>query len=182
MSSAFAFAELSSKVTNNTSTVLLIRWKGKRLLFVGDAEWEAKFREGRANGGWNVMWHERKSALGEPIHFLKVGHHGSENATPWNESEEEVTEPGTMRCHLPCRWVASNWLPGPGFTSARTTRRFRAESWSNSADVGNVAPQGGTRQEGVMDTEVRGDERQWLDAQPWRTIARTRSRAPVLSM
>ena len=63
MSSAFAFAELSSKVTNNTSVVLLIEWKGKRLLFVGDAEWDTKFKEGKANGAWNVMWHERKAEL-----------------------------------------------------------------------------------------------------------------------
>jgi hypothetical protein len=38
LSSAFGFAELSNKVTNNTSIVMLIEWKGKRLLFVGDAE------------------------------------------------------------------------------------------------------------------------------------------------
>ena len=47
LSSAFAFAELSSKVTNNTSVVLLIEWKGKRLLFVGDAEWDTKFKDGQ---------------------------------------------------------------------------------------------------------------------------------------
>ena len=38
MSSAFAFAELASEVTNNTSVVLLVEWKGKRLMFMGDAE------------------------------------------------------------------------------------------------------------------------------------------------
>jgi hypothetical protein len=97
MSSAFAFAELSSKVTNNTSVVLLIEWKNKRLLFVGDAEWDKKFKEGKANGAWNVMWHERKAALDKPIHFLKIGHHGSENATPWNDLEDgTVTEPSTI--------------------------------------------------------------------------------------
>ncbi len=66
MSSAFAFAELSSKVTNNTSVVLLIEWKGKRLLFVGDAEWDTKFKEGKSNGAWNVMWHERKGTAEQP--------------------------------------------------------------------------------------------------------------------
>jgi len=97
MSSAFAFAELSSKVTNNTSVVLLIEWKGKRLLFVGDAEWETSFKDGKANGAWNVMWHERKDDLEDPIDFLKIGHHGSENATPWNDQENgEVTEPSTI--------------------------------------------------------------------------------------
>jgi hypothetical protein len=97
MSSAFAFAELSSKVTNNTSVVLLLEWKGKRLLFVGDAEWDIKFKEGKANGAWNVMWHERKASLNSRIDFLKIGHHGSENATPWNDLEDgQVTEPSTI--------------------------------------------------------------------------------------
>lgn len=97
LSSAFAFAELSSTVTNNTSVVLLIEWKGKRLLFVGDAEWNTKFKEGKANGAWNVMWHERKSRLNAGVDFLKIGHHGSENATPWNDLEDgTVTEPSTI--------------------------------------------------------------------------------------
>ena len=97
MSSAFAFAELSSKVTNNTSVVLLVEWKGKRLLFVGDAEWNAKFKEGKANGAWNVMWQKRKAKLNAPIDFLKIGHHGSENSTPWNDLEDgTVTEPSTI--------------------------------------------------------------------------------------
>jgi len=97
VSSAFAFAELSSKVTNNTSIVLLVEWKGKRLLFVGDAEWDAKFKEGKANGAWNVMWHKRKASLKGGIDFLKIGHHGSENSTPWNDQEDgQETEPGKI--------------------------------------------------------------------------------------
>jgi hypothetical protein len=97
LSSAFAFAELSSKVTNNTSVVLLVEWRGKRVLFVGDAEWDTKFREGKSNGAWNVMWHERKAKLSDGIDFLKIGHHGSENATPWNDLEDgTVTEPSTI--------------------------------------------------------------------------------------
>jgi hypothetical protein len=97
LSSAFAFAELSAKVTNNTSVVLLIEWKGKRLLFVGDAEWDSRFKAGKSNAAWNVMWHERKASLDAGIDFLKIGHHGSENATPWNDLENgEVTEPSTI--------------------------------------------------------------------------------------
>lgn len=97
MSGAFAFAELSSTVTNNTSVVLLVEWQGKRLLFVGDAEWNTVFREGKMNGAWNVMWHQRKAELNAPIDFLKIGHHGSENATPWNEQANgPVTEPGAI--------------------------------------------------------------------------------------
>ena len=97
MSSALAFAELTGEVTNNTSVVLLIEWKNKRLLFVGDAEWNSKFKDGKHNASWNVMWHERKNRLNAPIDFLKIGHHGSVNATPWNDQEDgEVTEPSTI--------------------------------------------------------------------------------------
>lgn len=97
LSNALGFAELSSKVTNNTSVVLLIEWRGKRLLFVGDAEWDTKYQEDKSNGAWNVMWHERKALLDKPIHFLKIGHHGSENATPWSdEGNEALAEPAKI--------------------------------------------------------------------------------------
>ncbi|WP_199084628.1 metallohydrolase [Bosea sp. ASV33] len=88
LSSALAFAALSSKVTNNTSVVLLLEWGGRRLLFVGDAEWDSAFRDGKANSSWNVMWHARKEELKAPFDFLKIGHHGSENATPWGADGE----------------------------------------------------------------------------------------------
>ncbi len=96
LSNAFAFAELSSRVTNNTSVVLLIEWQGRRLLFVGDAEWEASYREGHPNGSWNVLWHERKADLAQPIDFLKIGHHGSTNSTPWDEGSGKPTEPAQI--------------------------------------------------------------------------------------
>jgi hypothetical protein len=175
MSSAFAFAELSSKVTNNTSTVLLIRWKGKRLLFVGDAEWEAKFKEGRANGGWNVMWHERRSALREPVHFLKVGHHGSENATPWNESEEEVTEPGTILdaiLPLPVGGVepAARALVSTKRKNYATIPRaeLMVELGRRVGNVRNYKEELGRKATRIP--KYAEYERQWLDAaQPWRT-------------
>jgi hypothetical protein len=97
LSNALGFAELSSRVTNDSSVVLLIEWQGKRLLFVGDAEWDAKYREGKSNGAWNVMWHERKALLNKPIHFLKIGHHGSEDSTPWSdEGDEDLAEPAKI--------------------------------------------------------------------------------------
>lgn len=95
LSNGLAFAVDDSKIQNNVSTVLLIEWRNRRLLFVGDAEWEEKYREGKKNGSWNVMWHERKANLSQPIDFLKVGHHGSHNATPWNRdagADDEVNQ------------------------------------------------------------------------------------------
>lgn len=83
LSNAFAFAETDSSIQNNTSVVLLIEWHNRRLLFTGDAEWEGEYREGKHNGSWNVMWNARPQHLREPVDFLKIGHHGSHNATPF---------------------------------------------------------------------------------------------------
>lgn len=83
ISNGLAFAAKDSEIQNNMSVVLLIEWKKRRLLFVGDAEWAGEFKEGKDNGSWNVMWHKyRNTHLKRPVDFLKVGHHGSVNATP----------------------------------------------------------------------------------------------------
>jgi Metallo-beta-lactamase superfamily len=86
LSTALAFADLDGKICNNTSVVLLLEWKGKRLLFVGDAEWDGAYKEGKGNCSWNVMWNLRKEKLNGPLAFLKIGHHGSVNATPWGQT------------------------------------------------------------------------------------------------
>jgi beta-lactamase superfamily II metal-dependent hydrolase len=97
MSNALAFADEAGSVINNTSVVLLVEWNGKRLLFVGDAEWDTRYRPKKQNASWNVMWHLHKNKLGKPIDFLKIGHHGSVNATPWNDAEDgEQTEASTI--------------------------------------------------------------------------------------
>ena len=173
MSSAFAFAELSSKVTNNTSVVLLIEWKNKRLLFVGDAEWDKGFKEGKANGAWNVMWHKRKALLNQKMHFLKIGHHGSENATPWNDLEDgEVTEPSTILDAI---------LPVSGKSKAKavvSTKRKNYETIPRSALLAEI----GKRVKNVRNYQKKlgakssslpkfnDFEKQWLALnQPWRT-------------
>jgi len=57
------------KAANDTSVVICIEWHGWRLLFPGDAEERA----------WRTM--DARGLL-EPVHFYKVGHHGSHNGTP----------------------------------------------------------------------------------------------------
>ncbi len=97
MSSVFAFAEEEGEVVNNTSVILLIEWRGRRLLFVGDAEWNGAYVEGEKNFAWNVAWKKHATELGKPVDFLKIGHHGSRNSTPWNEREDGMkTEPSTI--------------------------------------------------------------------------------------
>ncbi|MDR6670219.1 metallohydrolase [Rhizobium sp. 1399] len=88
MSSAFAFAEEEGEVVNNTSVMLLIEWRGRRLLFVGDAEWNTAYREKKKNFAWNTAWALHKDELNKPVDFLKIGHHGSINSTPWNDKED----------------------------------------------------------------------------------------------
>jgi hypothetical protein len=68
---AMAFA--LDSVVNNTSLVLLLSFRGRALLFPGDAQW----------GNWQ-SWLDSPEAtpLLEQVAFLKVAHHGSYNATP----------------------------------------------------------------------------------------------------
>lgn len=83
LNNVLAFTFIDNSIANNTSVVFLLNWKGKRLLFVGDAEWHSTFKAGRHNGSWNIMWHKYRDILDKPVDFLKIGHHGSKNATPW---------------------------------------------------------------------------------------------------
>jgi hypothetical protein len=57
------------KAENNTSVVFYLEWRGWKLLFCGDAE----LRSWKTMGRENIL---------KPVDFLKVGHHGSQNATP----------------------------------------------------------------------------------------------------
>jgi beta-lactamase superfamily II metal-dependent hydrolase len=62
---------------NNTSIVFTLEWRGWRLLFSGDAE-ERSWRE-----------IDKRVEL-QPVHFMKVGHHGSHNGTPPDEILEKL--------------------------------------------------------------------------------------------
>jgi hypothetical protein len=72
-SPASRLALVLDNIRNNTSLVILFRYRGKSLLFPGDAQW----------GNWHswIATPDAKRILSE-VDFLKVAHHGSENATP----------------------------------------------------------------------------------------------------
>lgn len=67
---------------NNTSLSLLMQYKGKTLLFPGDAQW----------GNW-MSWEDDWPSILNDISFYKVGHHGSHNATP-KKALELMTKSG----------------------------------------------------------------------------------------
>jgi hypothetical protein len=60
------------QAANNTSVVTLIEWNDWRLLFTGDAE----------KRSWRQM---DKLGFVQPVHFLKVSHHGSHTGMPPTE-------------------------------------------------------------------------------------------------
>lgn len=89
---ALAFSQEDDALKNNTSVVLLLEWRKRRLLFAGDAEWQGSGVElGRRNSTWDVMLHHPEVAalLLQPLDFLKVAHHGSHNGTPFREGGED---------------------------------------------------------------------------------------------
>ncbi|MDB4890483.1 MAG: hypothetical protein JWL61_2338 [Gemmatimonadetes bacterium] len=176
LSSAFAFAELSGKVTNNTSVVLLITWKGKRLLFVGDAEWDSKFKEGKSNGSWNVMWNKRRALLAKGIDFLKIGHHGSENATPWNDREDgTMTEPSAILDAILPRPAAGSMATAMAVVSTKRKNyetiprsALLAEIGTRVANVRNYGKALGKQAQALP--KFADFEKQWVNLpQPWRT-------------
>lgn len=90
--SALAFSQKDDSLKNNTSAVLLLEWRGNRLLFTGDAEWAGSgVQDSRRNSTWDVMLHipEVRQVLLQPLDFLKVAHHGSHNGTPFQHGGRE---------------------------------------------------------------------------------------------
>lgn len=65
------------KAKNNTSLVFCLEWRGWKLLFAGDAEVRS----------WKEM---NKRNLLEPVHLLKISHHGSHNGTPAEELVDKI--------------------------------------------------------------------------------------------
>lgn len=74
--SAVAFA--LDRLLNNTSIVALFEWRGKQLLFPGDAQY----------GDWTYWYKNNGAEILSNICFYKVSHHGSLNATPKGAVEE----------------------------------------------------------------------------------------------
>ena len=79
------------KAANNASIVFSLEWRGWKLLFPGDAEQES----------WRMM--DEQGVL-EPVHLLKIAHHGSWNRTPQGEILDKILPPhATRRPQALCR-------------------------------------------------------------------------------
>jgi beta-lactamase superfamily II metal-dependent hydrolase len=80
-----AIAETIDGTLNNQSLVVLFTCQGKKLLFVGDAQWGnwSYWLYGKKTTGKTVpgITDKARDILGS-IDFYKVGHHGSTNANP----------------------------------------------------------------------------------------------------
>ncbi|MBN9089900.1 MAG: MBL fold metallo-hydrolase [Reyranella sp.] len=79
-----AAADKLDGTLNNQSLVVLFTCQGKKLLFVGDAQWGnwAYWLYGKAVAGKDPGITARAKEILGSIDFYKVGHHGSTNATP----------------------------------------------------------------------------------------------------
>jgi beta-lactamase superfamily II metal-dependent hydrolase len=79
-----AAADKLDGTLNNQSLVVLFTCNGKKLLFVGDAQWGnwAYWLYGKAVTGSDPGISDRAKEILGSIDFYKVGHHGSTNATP----------------------------------------------------------------------------------------------------
>ena len=133
---ALAAAELAGKAENNLSVVLLLIWHGRRLLFPGDAEWSSKnnieVKPGKCNSSWNVMWEKRREDLSHPLDFLKIGHHGSENATPWAPVDKKGKIPKINQILDALLPMPQSGEPSHSYAVASTERTTRWPSIPNA--------------------------------------------------
>lgn len=160
-----AAADALGHATNNLSVILLIEWRGNRLLFPGDAEWSNKratIKDPGSNGAWNVMWQVFKDELTNPLDFLKVGHHGSVNATPWTPAKEGKK--------IPINDVLDGMLPLPEAGKSPTARAVvsteRGNAFPTIPDPDLISELGKRVRNTVVYT---GDEKITGKPQPQRT-------------
>jgi len=137
---------------NNSSIVALFAYRGKHLLFTGDAQY----------GNWR-SWLQRPDAaaiLGS-VNFLKVGHHGSENATP-RDALEQMDSPFAAM-------VSTQSVPWPSIPLAGLMERLgqRTQGRVMRSDSLSLAGRSGLPAGPVVDPLPSGFSRGdfWLDCQ-----------------
>ena len=142
--SALAASALSAdKFLNNQSLIVLFRFKGKSLLFVGDAQWGnwQNFLYGGAYGsdGRTAIRPEAREIL-KNIDFYKIGHHGSANATPVDAVK--IMQLGSAGCVGMCSTQTSayNEVPREPLLDALRTVMKNHLARSDQIKAGNEPP------------------------------------------
>jgi beta-lactamase superfamily II metal-dependent hydrolase len=143
-----AKAAMANNMINNQSLVALFTFKGKTLLFAGDAQWGnwANFLFGGVTG--TTMKPESEAILAK-LDFYKVGHHGSTNATP--KSALAAMRAG---CVAMCSTAigAYNAVPRDALVTAidQRTKDQLARSDQVAAGDAKADPKAGTLPSGVF--------------------------------
>ena len=132
-STSFAARDVAfslDKLLNNTSIVALFSWRGKHLLFPGDAQY----------GDWSSWYKKSGSEVLSDICFYKVAHHGSWYATP-KGAVELMPEHGfaAMMSTQSVPWPS---IPREGLMEGLTERTGGRVARSDSIPVPGKAPQG----------------------------------------
>lgn len=109
--SAEVLAFALDQIVNNTSIVALFTFAGKHLLFAGDAQY----------GNWR-SWIEQPDGKAQlkSLHFYKVSHHGSLNATPKNALA--AMPQGGFAAMISTQSVPWASIPRPDLVTALTER------------------------------------------------------------
>ena len=113
------------KAVNGTSLLLLFEVGRAYLLFPGDAQW----------GTWqNALGDPEFHTLLEKTNFLKVGHHGSHNATPREFIDKIIRANGfsAMVCTRPTTKFKK--IPLPSLLDAITSRSGKRIARSDDAE------------------------------------------------
>lgn len=135
-------AQALDDMINSTSLVLILQIGAARLLLPGDAEW----------GTWKtILENERARALLRGVTFIKIGHHGSHNAT--SKSLVELL-PNGIPAMIPTqegKGTYRNDIPLPDLIAALQGRGIRAV---RSDKLGEAIPDGFTL----------GPDGKWVDA------------------
>jgi hypothetical protein len=120
----FSLSDLAFSIDqarNNESVVTLFEYRGKHLLFPGDAQY----------GNWE-WWLEnlQPDTILPQIDFLKVAHHGSINATPKSALEQMSTGKfGAMVSTQSEPWPSIPRVPLMSRLSEKTNRRIVRSDW-----------------------------------------------------
>jgi beta-lactamase superfamily II metal-dependent hydrolase len=137
-----AQAAMANNMINNQSLVTLFTFKGKTLLFAGDAQWGnwANFMYGGKIG--TELSASSKAILGR-LDFYKVGHHGSTNATP-KDALDAMKDGCVAMCSTEPK--AYNLVPKPTLITkikAKTKNNFARSDQVPAGDHQTVTAEAG---------------------------------------